>query len=113
MTANQFRSLALSAAGAVESEHMGHPDFRMAGKIFASLGYPDDDWGMVKLTPDQQGELVKKAAGTFAPSSGAWGERGATSVHLSSAKVGLVRVALDLARKNVAVKKNSSRGRTR
>jgi len=113
MTANQFRSLALSAPGAVESEHMGHPDFRFDGKIFASLGYPDDGCGMVKLTPDQQRELVKKAAGTFAPCNGAWGERGATSVHLSSAKVGLVRVALDLAQKNVAAKKNSSRGRTR
>jgi hypothetical protein len=53
MTATDFRKLALSFPGTVESAHMHHPDFRIRGKIFATLGYPDDDWGMVKLLPEQ------------------------------------------------------------
>lgn len=51
MTADQFRRTALSFAGAVEQSHQGHPDFRAGRKIFATLGYPDDSWGMVKLSP--------------------------------------------------------------
>ena len=54
MTANQFRKLALSLPGVVESSHFHHPDFRVRNKIFATLGYPDERWGMIKLTPDQQ-----------------------------------------------------------
>jgi len=57
MTANKFRSLALEISGALESSHMDHPDFRIGGKIFASLGYPDDEHGMVKLTPEQRGHF--------------------------------------------------------
>ncbi len=53
MTAKQFRRLALGFPEATENEHMGHPDFRVRGRIFATLG-PDEDWGMVKLTPEQQ-----------------------------------------------------------
>ena len=54
MTADRFRRLALEISGAIESSHMNHPDFRIGGRIFASLGYPDDEHGMVKLTPEQQ-----------------------------------------------------------
>ena len=50
MTADEFRRIALSLPEAVEIGHMGHPDFRVRKKIFATLGYPDDAWGMVKLT---------------------------------------------------------------
>jgi hypothetical protein len=107
MTADQFRILALSASDAIESEHMNHPDFRVKGKIFASLGYPDNGWAMVKLTSEQQGQLVKKSSETFTPCDGVWGERGATNVHLASAKVALVRGALKLARQNVMLKKKS------
>jgi len=53
MTANDFRKLALSLPEAVESAHMHHPDFRVRGKIFATLGYPDKDSGVVKLTPKE------------------------------------------------------------
>jgi len=62
---------------------MNHPDFRIAGKIFASLGYPDDEHAMVKLTPEQQQLFLKKAPKVFTPCAGVWGERGATSVSLS------------------------------
>ena len=54
MTIDQFRKMALEIPTAVERSHMNHPDFRVAGKIFASLGVPDQNWGMVKLTPEQQ-----------------------------------------------------------
>ena|SRR5437773_5738869 len=100
MTATKFRSLALSFPGAFESAHMGHPDFRVEGKIFATLGYPDEKSGMVKFTPAQQKTFLKKAPGVFDPCSGMWGRRGATSVHLPSASISLVRAALDAAWQN-------------
>ena len=58
MTPAAFAKIALSLDGAVEGAHGGHADFRAGGKVFATLGYPDKDWGMVKLTPDQQQVLV-------------------------------------------------------
>lgn len=54
MTVDEFRRSALSFSGAEERSHMSHPDFRVGGKIFATLGYPDKEWAMVKLTPEQQ-----------------------------------------------------------
>ena len=110
MTAETFRSLALEIAGASESSHMNHPDFRIGGKVFASLGYPDDDHGMVKLTPEQQGEFLKKAPDVFQPCAGAWGRQGSTSVHLAAAKGELLRAALEAASKNVNSKKKGARG---
>jgi hypothetical protein len=96
--------MALDIPAASESEHMGHPDFRLEGKIFATLGYPNEGHGMVKLAPAQQRKFVKKAPGVFNPCKGVWGQRGATSVHLASASVALVRAALDAAWRNVSVK---------
>jgi hypothetical protein len=63
---------------------MNHPDFRVQGKIFATLGYPGDEWGMVKLTPEQQYLFIRKSPGAFRPCNGIWGRRGATNVHLPS-----------------------------
>ena len=57
MTSDEFRRLALEIPSAVEVFHMNHPDFRVAGKIFATLGVPDDSWGTVKLTPEHSGYL--------------------------------------------------------
>jgi hypothetical protein len=62
---------------------MRHPDFRVGGKIFATLGYPGKRWAMVKLTPDQQELLVRGEPEIFAPIKGAWGRRGATNVRLA------------------------------
>jgi YjbR protein len=59
MTPNDFRRLALSLPKAEQYAHMDHPDFRVAGNIFATLGYPDENWGMVKLTPLEQEMFVK------------------------------------------------------
>jgi len=102
MTANAFRKLALKIRGAVERSHMNHPDFRVAGKIFASLGYPDQGWAMVKLTPEEQRKCIKDAPAVFKLCSGAWGRQGATNVYLPAAEVSIVRSALDAAAKNVA-----------
>ena len=102
MTTDEFRKMALEIPGAIERSHMNHPDFRVAGKIFASLGVPDQNWGMVKLTPEQQRAFIRKAPEVFKPCSGAWGRQGATNVHLAPAKATIVRMALDTAAKNVA-----------
>ena len=108
MTADKFRSLALEISGAIESSHMNHPDFRIEGRIFASLGYPDEGHGMVKLTPEEQRVFLKKAPEVFSPCAGAWGRQGSTSVYLPAAKVDLLRAALEAASKNVASKKGKA-----
>jgi hypothetical protein len=105
MTANDFRKLALSFPEAVESAHMDHPDFRVRGKIFATLGYPDKDSGVVKLTPDEQREFVRSDPNVFQPVKGAWGRRAATSVNLPTAKVDKVREAFSAAWRNTAPKR--------
>ena len=108
MTAAKFRSLALEIPGAVESSHMNHPDFRIDGKIFASLGYPDDGRAMVKLMPEQQRTFMKIAPGVFGPCAGAWGKQGSTSVDLAAAKVDLLRAALEAASTNITSKKKKA-----
>ena len=102
MTAQKFRELALKIPGAIEAEHMRHPDFRINGKIFASLGYPDDAHGMVGLTPEQQASMLEREPDVFEHCAGVWGKRGATNVHLRNAKVGVIRVALKAAAQNRA-----------
>lgn len=104
MTAQEFRELALALLGATEVGHMGHPDFRAGGKIFASLG-PDQSWGMVKLTPEQQDAYLRSAPKVFAPAKGAWGRGGATMVTLHAAKEATIREALDAAWRNVTTKR--------
>jgi hypothetical protein len=108
MTPDKFRRLALDLPGVTEREHMRHPDFRVGGRIFATLGYPDEKWGMVKLTPEQQRSFVTMAPETFRPCKGVWGERGATNVQLETAKVKVVRDALNAAWHNIVDKKQGS-----
>ncbi len=93
MTANDFRALALELPGAIEGAHMGHPDFRVGGKIFATLG-PDEAYGVVLLTPDVQADIVAAAPLAFAPVAGGWGKRGSTRVELKPARRPEVRRAL-------------------
>ncbi len=83
---------------------MDHPDFRIAGKIFASLGYPDDAHGMVKLTADQQRVFCAKAPSVFTPCAGAWGKQGSTKVLLPHANADLVRAALRAASDHISSK---------
>jgi hypothetical protein len=109
LTPKQFRQIALSFPDAEERAHMYHPDFRVAGKIFATLGYPDKNWGMVKLTPEQQEELVTEEPQVFVPAAGAWGRKGSTTVHLKSAKKTTVRRAVEAAWRNTAPKALSAK----
>jgi hypothetical protein len=103
MTADKYRNLALSLPEATEGQHMGHPDFRVRNKIFASL-WPDQGWGMVKLTLDQQSAFVSSSPEIFQPVPGGWGRRGATQVCLAKAKIRAVRQAIVTAWRNSAPK---------
>jgi hypothetical protein len=106
MTVKGFRRLALSLPEAFESAHMGHPDFRVKGKIFATLLRLDDqDWGMVKLTAAQQRQFVQALPEAFVPVKGGWGARGATQVLLAIVDQATLRTALLAAWRNVAPKR--------
>ena len=107
MTANEFRKLALSFPETIESAHMHHPDFRVGGKIFATLGYPDKDGGMVVLPAEEQAKLIKAHPKVFAPAKGAWGKQGSTIVRLDAANASTLRSALEIAWRNKAPKKLS------
>jgi hypothetical protein len=104
VTAADFRRLALSFPETEERSHMNHPDFRVAGKIFATLNYPDEGWGMVKLFPDQQAEFVAADPKMFVPVKGGWGKQGGTNVLLKAATKERVREALSAAWQNTAPK---------
>jgi hypothetical protein len=104
MTIAQFRRLALGLPEAVESAHMDHPDFRVGGKIFATLGYPEKGYCMVKLTPDQQVLFARAEPAMFVPAKGAWGKSGATCAELKSAKPKPLEAALIAAWRNTAPK---------
>jgi hypothetical protein len=93
-TPEDFRRVALSFPGAEERSHMGHPDFRVGGRIFATLGSPDPDWGMVQLLPEQQEDFMALAPGAFRPAAGAWGRRGSTLVKLAEVDDAMVETAL-------------------
>jgi hypothetical protein len=97
MTANEFREMALNLKGATESAHMNHPDFRAHGRIFATLGYPDKSWGMVKLPPEDQKRFVQLHPQAFVPAKGAWGLQGSTTVRLDRAQPDVLAQALELA----------------
>jgi hypothetical protein len=105
MTAARFRKTALSLTEAVEGAHQGHADFRVGKRVFATLGYPDEKWGMVKLTPEQQSMLVEAEPEMFRPVPGGWGKHGSTNVRLSKVDSQTLRSALTLAWRNVAPKK--------
>jgi hypothetical protein len=83
-SADDFRRLALALPGAEERAHMGHPDFRVGGKIFATLGSPDDEWGMVGLLPEKQELAMEAEPDAFKPAAGAWGRGGSTLVRLDA-----------------------------
>jgi hypothetical protein len=74
MTVDDFRRMALGLPDATESAHMGHPDCRVRGEIFATI-WPDEGWGMVKLTPDQQAAFVQAEPAVYMPVKGGWGGR--------------------------------------
>ena len=103
MTPDEFREIALGFPEAAESSHMNHPDFRVGGKIFATLS-PDLTQGMAKLTPTDQQEFLRIDPDSFKPASGAWGTGGATTILLIDADEADVRRALAAAWRNIAPK---------
>ena len=94
MTAAQFREIALSFPEAVEATHMGHPDFRLGGKIFATLGYPNEGRGVLVLSPEEQQELISQHPEMFEPVPGGWGRRGSTQVLLKQITRPVLRAAM-------------------
>ena len=108
MNVEDFRRIALSMPEATEASHMGHPDFRVGGKIFATI-WPDEKWGMVKLTPEQQHDFVHDKPKIFAPVKGGWGRKGATSVRLEKADEATLHRAMITAWRNTAPKKLAQR----
>jgi hypothetical protein len=97
MSPAAFRKLALSLPETEERQHMNHPDFRVAGKIFATLGYPDKTRGMVKLSPEDQHYFSRDHPQAFTPVKGTWGRRGATTVLLKAAQKDVLQKAIEAA----------------
>ena len=108
MTANGFRRIALGMKDAIEGAHMGHADFRVSGRIFATLGYPDAKWGMVALTPEQQEDALREHEG-MSPAKGAWGDKGATMVRLAAMDQETLGAALTQAWQNAVAKSSAKR----
>jgi hypothetical protein len=84
---------------------MEHPDFRVGGKIFATLGYPDAEHGMVVLPPAEQKRLIHSHPKIFAAARGAWGKRGSTTVRLDAVDKATLQSALEIAWRNKAPKR--------
>jgi hypothetical protein len=94
MNINDFRRIALSLEGAEESSHMGNPDFRVGGRIFATLAAAKPGYGNLMLTPEQQAAFVEEMPEVFIPVKGGWGRMGATHVRLDLANEDLLEGAL-------------------
>ena len=110
MKADDFRRIALGMKGAVESAHMGHPDFRVDNRIFATL-HADNEWGMVILTPEQQQRFMEEAPKVFVPEAGAWGRQGCTAVRLDIVEEEVLGEAMTLAWRNRVEKSAAKRSK--
>jgi hypothetical protein len=97
MNVHDFRRLALSLQGAEESSHMGNPDFRVGGRIFATLASAKKGYGNLMLTPEQQAVFVEELPEVFVPIAGGWGRMGMTHIRLSAAKEDVLAGALQVA----------------
>jgi len=105
MNIKDFRRIALSFEGAEESSHMGAPDFRVGGRIFATLASQDQGYGNLQLTLEQQAAFVKEMPDVFLPIPGGWGRMGMTHIRLAAASEDVLRGALHAAWK-LRVEKN-------
>jgi hypothetical protein len=117
MDANDFRRIALSFEGAEEGSHMGKPDFRVGGRIFATLASDERGYGNLMLTPEQQAMFVEELPQVFVPIAGGWGRMGMTHIRLAAANEDLLAGALQTAwrlrvEKNSKTKKSGSAVRT-
>lgn len=112
MTADDFRRIALSLEGAEEGSHMGSADFRVGGRIFATLASQQMGYGNLMLTPELQADFVGELPEVFIPIAGGWGRNGATHVRLAAANEDLLTGALRAAWK-LRVEKNQKTGKKR
>jgi hypothetical protein len=110
VTVDDFRRIALSLEGAEESSHMGQPDFRVGGRIFATLAAAAQGYGNLLLTPEQQAAFVEELPEVFIPIPGGWGKNGATHIRLAAANREVLEGALRTAW-NLRLKKNSRSGK--
>jgi hypothetical protein len=110
-TGERFRRCALSLAGAEEGSHMGASDFRVHGRIFATLAYEKVGFGTLKLTLEQQASFLAEGDPLFKPAPGGWGRMGMTLVALDAPEDVLFG-ALQAAYRNVAAKKLATKKRT-
>jgi hypothetical protein len=110
MTEADFRRIALALPDAEESSHMGAPDFRVGGHIFATLAHREQGYGNLMLSPQQQAALVAEAPDIFLPVAGGWGRNGATHVRLAAVDESTLAGALRMAWKLRAEKNRASRG---
>ncbi len=94
MNAEDFRRIALSLKGAEERSHMGAPDFRVGGRIFATLASQRQGYGNLMLTPEQQAAFVEELPEVFVPIAGGWGRMGATHIRLTAANEDVLAGAL-------------------
>jgi hypothetical protein len=113
MTSDDFRRLALELPGTQEKSHMRHPDFRKDGKIFATLSYPNEEWAMVKVPPEEQQVLIEARPKAFVPVKGAWGRQGCTNVRLKTVDADILRHALKLAWSNTVARSAKTRSTRR
>lgn len=102
MSIARFRKTALALSNAIESAHHGKADFRVGKRIFATLGHPDENWGTLKLTVEQQTMLVDAEPEVFRPVPGGWGRQGYTNIRLAKADATTLKSALAMAWGNVA-----------
>ena len=109
MTVKDFRRIALSLEGAEEGAHMGNLDFRVGGRIFATLAHARQGYGNLMLTPEQQAAFVAELPEVFLPVHGGWGRMGATHIRLAAATEDVMAGALRAAWK-LRVEKNAKAG---
>jgi hypothetical protein len=110
MTAADFHRIALSLDGAQESSHMGATDFRVGGRIFATLASVGQGYGNLMLTPEQQADFVRESPGVFLAVAGGWGRMGATHIRLAAASEDVLAGALRAAWK-LRKEKNEKTGK--
>ena len=110
LSAADFRRIALSLEGAEGNSHMGAPDFRVGGRIFATLASEAQGYGNLMLTPEQQADFVRELPEVFLPVHGGWGRMGATHIRLAKATEDVLSGALRTAWQ-LRVEKNAKAGR--
>jgi hypothetical protein len=105
MTAAGFRRIALRLPEAVEGSHFGNADFRVGGRIFATLALESKGFGVLLLTPEQQGGMVEDAPDVFSPVPGGWGRMGATRVRLAKVAPDILEASMRMAWRRRAPKR--------